>query len=73
MVCGDIVEWTLPAYVNDARQLGMNRALLIVGHERSEEWGMEFMAAWLPGLLEEAGLGRVPVCFLDAGEPFVYG
>lgn len=67
LVCGDITEWTLPAYVNDAQMLGMNKALLIIGHERTEEWGMKYMAEWLrqlvPGLL---------VTFVDAGEPFKY-
>lgn len=67
IVCGDITEWTLPAYVNDAHQLGFNRALLIVGHERSEEWGMKHMAKWLPKLLP-----GIPVSFVDAREPFSY-
>jgi putative NIF3 family GTP cyclohydrolase 1 type 2 len=67
MVCGDITEWTLPAYVNDARQLGQKRALLIIGHERSEEWGMKHMAEWLPDLI-----GGLPVTFVDAKEPFGY-
>jgi putative NIF3 family GTP cyclohydrolase 1 type 2 len=67
MVCGDITEWTLPAYVNDARQLREKRALLIIGHERSEEWGMKYMAEWLPALI-----GGLPVTFVDAKEPFGY-
>jgi putative NIF3 family GTP cyclohydrolase 1 type 2 len=64
MVCGDVIEWTLPAYVNDASQLGFKRALIIIGHERSEEWGMKSMADWL------AGLAGVPVTFIDAKEPY---
>ncbi|GHU68953.1 hypothetical protein FACS189450_00860 [Spirochaetia bacterium] len=67
MVCGDITEWTLPAYVNDAAQLGYKRALLIVGHERTEEWGMKYMAEWLPPLIN-----NLPVTFVDAREPFDY-
>jgi putative NIF3 family GTP cyclohydrolase 1 type 2 len=67
IVCGDITEWTLPAYVHDARQLGHRRALLIIGHERSEEWGMKYMAQWLPGLI-----GGLTVTFVDAKEPFNY-
>jgi len=66
MVCGEITEWTLPAYVNDARMLGMNKALLIVGHERTEEWGMKHMAEWLQPLI------GLPVAFVDAKEPFKY-
>lgn len=66
MVCGEITEWTLPAYVNDALMLGMNKALLIVGHERTEEWGMKHMAEWLQPLI------GLPVEFVDAEEPFMY-
>jgi putative NIF3 family GTP cyclohydrolase 1 type 2 len=67
IVCGEITEWTLCAYVNDARRLGFNKALLIVGHERSEEWGMKYMAEWLTPLVP-----GVPVTFIDAKEPFIY-
>ncbi|WP_019909476.1 Nif3-like dinuclear metal center hexameric protein [Paenibacillus sp. HW567] len=67
MVCGDITEWTLCAYVNDAAMLGMNKAMIVIGHERSEEWGMKYMAEWLKPLV--SGLS---VTFADAKEPFVY-
>lgn len=67
MVCGEITEWTLCAYVNDAQMLGFNKALLIIGHERSEEWGMKHLARRLQTLLPE-----LPVAFVDAKEPFSY-
>lgn len=67
MICGEILEWTLCAYVNDAAMLGMNKAMLIVGHERTEEWGMKHMAEWLQPLV-----GDIPVSFVDAKEPFQY-
>ena len=67
MVCGEITEWTLSAYVRDAAELGFNKAMIIVGHERSEEPGMKEMANWLQPLLK-----NTPVYFLDAGEPFIY-
>ncbi|GGH58789.1 hypothetical protein GCM10008014_31780 [Paenibacillus silvae] len=67
MICGEITEWTLCAYVNDAAMLGLNKAMLIIGHERSEEWGMKHMADWLQPLV-----GEIPVHFLDAKEPFLY-
>ena len=66
IVCGDITEWTLCAYVRDAAQLGLNKSMLVVGHERSEEPGMEWMAHWLPRLV------GLPVEFISAGEPFAY-
>ncbi|OKP76199.1 hypothetical protein A3842_18440 [Paenibacillus sp. P3E] len=67
MICGDITEWTLCAYVNDASMLGMNKAMIVIGHERSEEWGMKYMAEWLKPLV-----GSLPVTFADAKEPFIY-
>lgn len=67
LVAGDITEWTLPAYVNDAYQMGMNRAMLTLGHERSEEAGMKYLAEWLKERFTD-----FPVRFLDAKEPFSY-
>ena len=67
MVCGEITEWTLCAYVNDATMLGFNKAMIVVGHERTEEWGMKHMADWLPELVQ-----NIPVTFIDAEEPFTY-
>jgi putative NIF3 family GTP cyclohydrolase 1 type 2 len=67
IVCGEITEWTLCAYVNDARMLGMKKALLIIGHERSEEWGMKYFAEVLQTLVP-----GMPVAFAEAKEPFLY-
>lgn len=67
LICGDITEWTLPAYVRDAMQLGFNRAILVLGHERSEEPGMKHLGSWLTGIVN-----GTPVVFLDAEEPFAY-
>ena len=67
LVCGDITEWTLPAYVRDASQLGFNRAILVLGHERSEEPGMKHLGSWLSDIVD-----GTPVVFLDAEEPFTY-
>jgi putative NIF3 family GTP cyclohydrolase 1 type 2 len=67
MVCGEITEWTLSAYVRDAAVMGLNKAMIVVGHERSEEPGMK----GLPNILQPL-LKGIPVHFVDAGEPFVY-
>jgi putative NIF3 family GTP cyclohydrolase 1 type 2 len=67
MVCGEITEWTLSAYVRDAAALGFNKAMIIIGHERSEGPGMKDLAGRLQPLLE-----GIPVRFIDAGEPFIY-
>lgn len=67
VVCGDITEWTLPAYIRDATQLNMNKGMLILGHERSEEPGMKHMPEWMKSIT-----GEIEVIFLDAKEPFYY-
>lgn len=66
-ICGDITEWTLSAYVRDASQLGMNKGMLVLGHERSEEWGMKHLPEWLRSIT-----GNLPVTFVNAKEPFTY-
>jgi putative NIF3 family GTP cyclohydrolase 1 type 2 len=67
IVCGEITEWTLPAYVRDAAAMGFNKALIIVGHERSEGPGMKHLPELLRPLLK-----GIPVRYIDAGEPFIY-
>lgn len=67
LIVGDITEWTVCAYINDAYQMGFNRAMLTLGHERSEEAGMKHLAPWL-----RERFGTLPVTFVDAKEPFRY-
>lgn len=67
MVCGEILEWTLCAYVRDASQLGLNKAMIVLGHNRTEEVGMKHLPQWLTALMP-----GMPVWFVEAGEPFSY-
>ncbi len=67
VVCGEILEWRLPAYVRDAYQLGMSKAILVLGHERSEEPGMKHLVEWMHDVTAE-----IPVVFIDSEEPFTY-
>jgi putative NIF3 family GTP cyclohydrolase 1 type 2 len=67
MVCGEILEWTLCAYVRDASQLGLNKSMIILGHNRTEEVGMKYLPEWLETLMP-----GMPVWFSEAGEPFSY-
>lgn len=43
------------------------KGMLVLGHERSEEWGMKHLPAWLKSITED-----LPVTFVDAEEPFTY-
>lgn len=67
IVAGEILEWTLCAYVRDAAQLGLNKALIIAGHNRTEEAGMKHLPAWLSTVLP-----GLRVFFVEAGDPFRY-
>ncbi len=67
IVCGDITEWTLVPYARDASQLGMNKGLIIVGHERTEEAGMKHLPIWLEDIIPDT-----KCVFIDAKEPFTY-
>ncbi|HPJ02449.1 MAG TPA: Nif3-like dinuclear metal center hexameric protein [Candidatus Limiplasma sp.] len=65
ILCGETTEWTLPAYVRDAAQLGMDKAILVLGHERSEEPGMKHLGSWLKSIV-----GDIPVLYIPSNEPF---
>lgn len=67
MICGDIMEWTLSSYIRDAAALGLNKGMLVLGHERSEECGMKYLAEWMRSVT-----GKLEIIFIDAGEPFSY-
>lgn len=67
LICGEILEWTICAYVRDASMLGMQKALIIPGHNRTEEAGMKYLPEWLQPLAP-----GIPIHFVEAGEPFSY-
>lgn len=64
-VCGEPREWDADEYVRDAIASGKKKGLIILGHDMSEEWGMENCARWLKTFITE-----VPVEFMPAGEAF---
>ena len=55
----------LSSYVLDAAFFGMNKSQIILGHNISEEQGMEDAAIWLRTFVKE-----VPVQFVRSGEPY---
>lgn len=65
VVIGEAPEWESLAYVNDASQAGLPKAMIILGHTVSEEAGMEYCATWMRTFIKE-----VPVHFIAAGDPF---
>lgn len=65
LVAGEAREWETVPYVQDAAAEGRPKALILLGHEVSEEAGMNECARWLRGLFP-----GVPVAFIPAKEPF---
>jgi putative NIF3 family GTP cyclohydrolase 1 type 2 len=65
LVAGESREWETVPYVQDAAAEGRHKALILLGHEVSEEAGMEECARWLQTLFP-----KMPVAFIPAGEPF---
>lgn len=47
MIVGEVAEWETSEYVRDAAFAGMKKALIILGHQVSEEPGMQYLVGWL--------------------------
>jgi putative NIF3 family GTP cyclohydrolase 1 type 2 len=65
LVAGEAREWETVPYVQDAAAEGRSKALILLGHEVSEEAGMQECAHWLQTLFP-----KMPIKFIPAGEPF---
>ncbi len=68
LVAGEASEWETVEYVRDAVAQGRHKALILIGHEVSEEAGMEWCAKWLQPLFP-----GIPIEFLPANTPFAPG
>jgi len=62
LICGEIQEWETAEYVRDARAMGEQLSLVVLGHIASEEPGSEWMAKWL-----QQHVPGVPVTHIPAG------
>jgi putative NIF3 family GTP cyclohydrolase 1 type 2 len=65
LVIGEAQDWDLIAYAQDLVSSGRKKALIVLGHVLSEQWGMKFAAEWLTGFVPE-----VPVRFVPIIEPY---
>lgn len=66
LVAGEAREWETVPYVVDAAAEGRHKALILLGHDISEEAGMDECARWVRTLFPS-----MPVAFIPAGEPFL--
>ena len=65
LVTGEINEWETSEYVRDVIYQGHNKALVIVGHELSEEPGMAYLVQWLRKRFPGIAITHIPT-----GDPF---
>jgi putative NIF3 family GTP cyclohydrolase 1 type 2 len=68
LICGELQEWETSEYIRDARSLGLNRSLIVLGHSVSEEPGMEWVINWL-----KPKVPGVNITHIASGNPFSFG
>jgi putative NIF3 family GTP cyclohydrolase 1 type 2 len=64
LLVGEVPEWETISYVRDASEQGRHKALVLLGHEVSEEAGMTSIVNDLRALFP-----KMPVVHLPAGQP----
>lgn len=60
VICGEVSEWETPEYVRDARSKGEKLSLIVLGHQPSEEPGMEYLVTWLQPKVPNLTVTHVP-------------
>jgi putative NIF3 family GTP cyclohydrolase 1 type 2 len=60
LAVGELNEWETSEYVRDAVQIGLPKALLVLGHAQSEEPGMAYLVEWLQERLPGVSITHVP-------------
>ncbi len=60
LVAGEASEWETYLYANDAVNLGKNKAVIFLGHIKSEEAGMKYCTKWLKSFVS-----GVPITFIE--------
>ena len=67
LIVGEASEWETPEFIRDARSLGFNISMIILGHAVSEEPGMAWMAEWL-----QPKLSGITVTHVPSEDPFTW-
>ncbi len=67
LICGEVAEWETAERVRDARSMGWNQSLVVLGHSQSEEPGMEWLVPWL-----KQRVGKIPIHHVPSGNPFSF-
>lgn len=67
LIVGEQVEWETTEYFRDGRKMGLQTALVILGHAVSEEPGMAYFAPWL-----EPKVPGLKVTHIPTGDPYIW-
>lgn len=65
LIVGEATEWETIPYAHDAAAQGRMKALILLGHDASEEAGMRYCAEWLHGVVP-----GIRTDFIPSGEAF---
>jgi Uncharacterized conserved protein len=68
VIPGEIIDWTVAAYARDAAQLGMDKAIIHLGHFNMEELGMRWAPTWIKKLVAPS----LPISFVPSGDLYNY-
>jgi putative NIF3 family GTP cyclohydrolase 1 type 2 len=67
LIVGEVHEWETAEYIRDARLLGNDVSLIILGHSVSEEPGMEWLVQWL-----QPKIPAIKVTHAASQSPFIW-
>lgn len=65
VICGEITEWNICEYVRDSAELGIDKALFVLGHMSSERCGMEYICDYI-----NENIDGVTATYIECGEAF---
>jgi putative NIF3 family GTP cyclohydrolase 1 type 2 len=67
VIVGEVSEWETSEYIRDARAVGLQRSLVVLGHAQSEEPGLEWLVSWLKENAPSLGAIHIP-----SNNPFTF-
>ena len=65
LIAGEVAEWETTEYVRDAITQGTPKALIVAGHEPTEEAGMAAFVDWVSPMFPD-----LPITHVPSGNPF---
>ncbi len=65
VVAGEVPQWETYEYARDAVSQGRKKAIILIGHINSEEYGMKFCADWLGEFLKDT-----PIYYIESGPSY---